>query len=120
MKIDYSTNHQSNHLFLANLAFSLLQKSDFLTNIIILKSKNLLAFPVSGMVTIPVSMYQTVVTNMGDGVPVTMQAVCSSDSGTTNAGSTVIQVESGQHQTQLANSNEHHTNSNQKVILIKS
>lgn len=37
------------------------------------------AFPVSGMVTIPVSMYQTVVTNiqnMGDqGIPVTMSAL---------------------------------------------
>lgn len=37
------------------------------------------AFPVSGMVTIPVSMYQTVVTNiqnMNDaGIPVTMSAL---------------------------------------------
>jgi len=69
-------------------------------------------FPVSGMVTIPVSMYQTVVTNMGDGVPV-MQAVCSSaDTGTT--GTTVIQVESGQIQTQGTNSEQQQTNNTPK------
>lgn len=38
-----------------------------------------LAFPVSGMVTIPVSMYQTVVTNIQNlgeaGIPVTMSAL---------------------------------------------
>lgn len=64
-------------------------------------------FPVGGLVTIPVSMYQTVVTNMSEGVPVTMQTVCSTaDSNTTNA-ATVIQVESGQ---QIANNTEQHNN----------
>ena len=37
-----------------------------------------LAFPVSGMVTIPVSMYQTVVTNihnLAEGLPIAMSAI---------------------------------------------
>ncbi|XP_074600350.1 DNA-binding protein P3A2-like isoform X1 [Brevipalpus obovatus] len=49
-------------------------------------------FPVSGMVTIPVSMYQTVVTNIGnlsEGIPVTMSTTIGSES----ASSTTIPVE---------------------------
>lgn len=68
--------------------------------------------------TIPVSMYQTVVTNMGEGVPVTMQTVCSTADSGTNAGTTVIQVESGHNQQIVtSNSTEQHT-SNQKVIIF--
>ncbi len=42
----------------------------------------MIAFPVSGMVTIPVSMYQTVVTNIQNlteaGLPLTMSAITGS------------------------------------------
>ena len=69
----------------------------------------------SGMVTIPVSMYQTVVTNMGEGVPITMQTVCSTADSGTNSGTTVIQVESAQQQ--VANNTEQQHN-NQKVIYF--
>lgn len=50
---------------------------------------------------------------MGEGVPITMQAVCSADSGA-NTGTTVIQVESGQQTAQVTNSNEQ-TNNAPKV-----
>ncbi|XP_015787875.1 DNA-binding protein P3A2 isoform X1 [Tetranychus urticae] len=46
-------------------------------------------FPVSGMVTIPVSMYQTVVTNIGnlnEGIPVTMSAITATESASSTTG----------------------------------
>jgi len=53
-------------------------------------------------------MYQTVVTNMGDGgVPVTMQAVCSTANDTSSSGTTVIQVESQQVTNNSNNNTEH-------------
>lgn len=76
---------------------------------IILTNEDGSTFPLSGnLVTIPVSMYQTVVTNMGDGgVPVTMQAVCSTANDTSSSGTTVIQVESQQVTNNSNNNTEH-------------
>lgn len=53
------------------------------------------AFPVSGMVTIPVSMYQTVVTNIQNlseatAMPITMTTVSASSTSATESNTTTI------------------------------